>query len=115
MNDPVLKQVGDAMVLSGHDPAAARAALLALWSGTEDPLHRCAIAVSMAGLQESVHDELMWDLRALDAGRLLDDVRLIKAGMAASVNALLSSLHANLADVYRRLDAPHEHGPGCHH
>ena len=44
------------------------------------------------------------DLRALEAGRLLDHVRLVRAGMAASVNALLSSLHANLADVHRRLD-----------
>ncbi|CAN5915972.1 hypothetical protein BH11MYX2_BH11MYX2_21330 [soil metagenome] len=115
MNDPVLKHVADAMVTSGHDPVAARRSLDELWNSADDPLHRCAIAVSMAGLQESVSDELTWDLRALEAGRLLDDVRLVRAGMAASVNALLSSLHANLADVYRRIDAPHEHGPGCNH
>jgi hypothetical protein len=115
MSDPVLKQVADAMVRGGHDPQAARDLLARLWDGAEDPLHRCAIAVSMAELQANARDELTWDLRALDAGQQLDEVRLIRAGMAASLNALLSSLHANLADVYRRLDAPHEHGPDCNH
>ena len=105
-DDPILVGVGDAIALTRDEPARARAKLAALWTvvGEQgDALHRCAIAHAMADVSESVDDELVWDLRALDAGVLLDDARLEAAGMAASVEGLLSSLHLNLADVYRRL------------
>ena len=106
MNDPILAGVGDAIALTRDEPARARAKLAALWAAVGehgDALHRCAIAHAMADVCESVDDELVWDLRALDAGVLLDDARLEAAGMAASVEGLMSSLHLNLADVYRRL------------
>jgi hypothetical protein len=106
VNDPILAGVGDAIALTRDEPALARAKLAALWATVGeagDALHRCAIAHAMADVCESVDDELVWDLRALDAGVLLDDAHLEAAGMAASVEGLLSSLHLNLADVYRRL------------
>lgn len=102
----VLPGVGDAIALTRTEPARAREKLAALWAlvgDAGDPLHRCAIAHALADVCETVEDELVWDLRALDAGVLLDDARLAAAGMAASVEGLLSSLHLNLADVYRRL------------
>lgn len=43
------------------------------------------------------------DLRALEAGTKIDDARLEAAGIAASVQGLVSTLHANLADVFRRM------------
>lgn len=106
VNDPILAGVGDAIALTRTEPSAARAKLDALWAlaaDAGDALHRCAIAHARADVCETPEDELAWDLRALDAGVLLDDERLAAAGMAASVEGLLSSLHLNLADVYRRL------------
>jgi hypothetical protein len=104
--DPILVGVGDAIGLTRSEPARAREKLAALWAtvGEDgDALHRCAIAHAMADVVETPEDELLWDLRALDAGVVLDDARLEAAGMAASVEGLMSSLHLNLADVYRRL------------
>ena len=106
MTDPILVGVGDAIALTNREPERAREKLDALSStvGDEgDALHRCAIAHARADVCESPEDELVWDLRALAAGVVLDDARLERAGMAASVEGLLSSLHLNLADVYRRL------------
>lgn len=104
--DAVLAQVGEAIALTPTDRAGARALLAATWATVGeagDALHRCAIAHAMADVEDGARDELVWDLRALAAARGLDDARLAAAGMAASVEELLSSLHLNLADVYRRL------------
>jgi hypothetical protein len=68
-----------------------------------DALHCLTLAHAMADVQEDPHDELQWDLRALDAaGRLTDD-RAAQAGVAFGVAAFYPSLHLNLGDVYRRL------------
>ncbi len=48
-------------------------------------------------------DELVWDLRALQAADLLTDERASQAGMAGSVSGFYTSLHLNLGAVYRRL------------
>ncbi len=106
MNDPILEGVGIAIELTDREPANARAKLDTLWAmvGDDgDALHRCAIAQAMGDLCERTEDELTWDLRALDAGLRIDDDRLQLAGIGASVEGLVSTLHANLADVYRRL------------
>lgn len=107
----ILEQVGEALALSGAgDRAGARALLESLWAtvGDEgDPLHRCAIAHSVADLQDAPQDELVWDLRALAAGRELTDVGVAEAGILGPAAAFFPSLQLNLADVYRRLgDAP---------
>jgi hypothetical protein len=109
MNDPILAGVGDAIGLTRDEPARAREKLDELWATVGDDgdaLHRCAIAHARADVCETPEDELVWDLRALEAGVVLDDARLEAAGMAASVEGLMSSLHLNLADVYRRLGDP---------
>jgi hypothetical protein len=105
--DAVMARVGEAIGagLAG-DLGAARQVLGQLWRevGPDgDPFHRCAIAHAMADVQDEVLDELAWDLRALDAGRLLTDDRLERAGVAGPARGFLPSLHLNLADVYRRL------------
>jgi hypothetical protein len=100
----VLAKIDDAVALGRSDAVRAREELAELWDSVEDdPLYRCAIAHAMADVQTNANDELLWDRRALEAGLLLDDDRLVAAGMAANVEHMLASLHLNLADVYRRL------------
>ncbi|MFI7702482.1 hypothetical protein [Nonomuraea sp. NPDC049480] len=55
-----------------------------------DPLHVCVLAHSMADVQDDVHQELMWDLRALAAVGLITDERVAKAGVPLSVAGLYS-------------------------
>ena len=115
--DDVLVRVGTAIALGGTGHRAEASALLStLWQdiGGElgDPLHRCAIAHSMADAQDDPTEELRWDVRALEAAGLLTDERVIRAGMPGSAAGLFASLHLNLGDCYRRLgdrDSAREH------
>jgi len=68
-----------------------------------DPLHRCAVAHSMADVQDDVNEELLWDLRAIAAADLLTDERAAQAGMTSTVTGLYPSLHLNLGEGYRKL------------
>jgi hypothetical protein len=68
-----------------------------------DALHRCAVAHYLADVQDDVHEELVWDLRALEAADSVTDERAQQAGAAGSVRGFYPSLHLNLGDVYRRL------------
>ncbi len=105
--DTVLAEVGLGIGWAQQgDRTGARLLFAQLWGqvGPQgDALHRCAIAHSMADVQDDPRDELQWDLLAFDAARDLDDRRLGEAGMAATVGNLFPSLHLNLGDVYRRL------------
>lgn len=75
-----------------------------------DALHRCALAHSMADVQDDPHEELIWDLRALGAADLVSDGRAARAGVGGPVAAFYPSLHLNLGEVYRKLgDAPAAH------
>lgn len=90
--------------------AAARDMFAELWQeiGGErgDPLHVCVLAHSMADVQDDVHQELLWDERALAAAGLLTEDRVAQAGVPLSVAGLYPSLHLNLADCHRRLGDP---------
>ncbi len=88
---------------------AARALFESLWAqlGPDgDPLARCGLAHSMADAQEDPHEELRWDLLALEAADAVTDHDTQVAGMATPAAALYPSLHLNLADVYHRLGDP---------
>lgn len=86
---------------------AARDLFAQIWDeiGGErgDPLHVCVLAHSMADVQDDVHQELVWDERALAAADLLTDDRGAQAGVPMSVAGLYPSLHLNLAECYRKL------------
>jgi hypothetical protein len=63
-------------------------------------------------VQDDVHQELVWDQRALAAANALTDERVTQAGVAVPVAGLLPSLHLNLAERYRKLgelDRAREH------
>jgi hypothetical protein len=115
--DPTMSRIGEGITLGQQgDRAGARRVLADTWAAIGgddgDPLHRCALAHSMADVCDDVAEELRWDERALAAAGSLTDERATRAGMTAGVAAMYPSLHLNLADCHRRLgdlDAAREH------
>ncbi|TYC02151.1 tetratricopeptide repeat protein [Micromonospora sp. WP24] len=109
ITDATLARINEGVQLHHHRgrPAAARDLFTQIWDeiGGEqgDPLHVCVLAHSMADVQDDVHQELVWDLRALAAADLLTDARVTQAGVTLPVAGLYPSLHLNLADCYRKL------------
>jgi hypothetical protein len=106
-SDPMMAEIGRGIELShSGEREAARRLFSSLWDvvgATGDALHRCAFAHSMADVQDDPHEELAWDLRALEAADLITDERVQQAGVASPVAGFYPSLHLNLGDVYRRL------------
>jgi hypothetical protein len=106
--DSVMERIGEGLAANQRgEHALARSIFGEIWDrigGSDgDPFHRCAVAHSMADVQEDIDDELAWDLRALEAAALLTDERVRAGGVAGSARGFYPSLHLNLADVYRRL------------
>ena len=118
ITDPILARIGEGVALHHHrgQREAARDVFTQLWNeiGGEqgDPLHVCVLAHAMADVQDDVHEELVWDQRALAAADLLTEARVAQAGVALPVAGLYPSLHLNLSDCYRKLgelDRAREH------
>ncbi|MCT2584198.1 hypothetical protein [Actinophytocola gossypii] len=66
----------------------------------------------MADAQDDVHQDLVWDQRALVAADLVTDERVAEAGVPLSVAGLYPSLHLNLSECHRKLgdlDQAREH------
>ncbi|WP_250037572.1 hypothetical protein [Paractinoplanes maris] len=77
--------------------------LIAEVEGGNDPFLKVFLAHSLADVQDTPEDELAWDLRALAFLDELTDRQAVDRGNAGGRNALLPSLHLNLAVDYRRL------------
>jgi len=108
ITDQTLIRIGQAVQLSHQgEREAARVLFAEIWDeiGGErgDPLHTCTLAHAMADVQDDVHQELVWDQRALAAADLLTDPRLAQARVTLPVAGLYPSLHLNLSECYRRL------------
>jgi tetratricopeptide (TPR) repeat protein len=107
--DATLARIGQGVELHHHQGQreAARDLFAQIWEeiGGErgDPLHVCVLAHSMADVQDDVHQELIWDQRALAAADLLSDARVAEAGVMLPVAGLYPSLHLNLGECYRKL------------
>lgn len=105
--DEMMTQIGHGIELNQRgDPAQARRLFAELWKqiGPQgDAFHRCALAHSMADVQDDPHEELVWDLRALQAADLVSDERAAQAGVSSPVAGFYPSLHLNLGEVYRKL------------
>lgn len=107
--DPTMTRIGQGVELHHHrgQREAARELFAQIWDdiGGEqgDPLHVCVLAHSMADVQDDVHQELMWDLRALAVAGQITDERVARAGVPLSVAGLYPSLHLNLSECYRKL------------
>ncbi|WP_395805475.1 hypothetical protein [Archangium minus] len=68
-----------------------------------DPFHRCTLAHYMADVQDDPQEELVWDLRALEAAEQVTDARAREYHASLSVRGFQPSLHLNLAEDYRKL------------
>lgn len=109
--DPTLIRIDEAIALGQRgERAAARALFARIWAdiGGEDgdAFHRCALAHSMADVQDSVTEELRWDERALAAADAITDERAAQSGTPGGVSGFYPSLHLNLAECYRKLGEP---------
>lgn len=103
-----LKDRIDAAIALVHraERVAARQAFDALWAElgpAGDPFHRCTLAHFMADVQDDPRDELMWDLRALEAADSLSDERVKAHHASLALRAFYPSLHLNLAADYQKL------------
>ncbi|WP_433171889.1 hypothetical protein [Actinoallomurus sp. CA-150999] len=116
--DPTMTRIGQGVELHHHQGRreAARGLFAQKWDdiGGEkgDPLHVCVLAHSMADVQDDVHQELMWDLRALTAADRVTDQRVAQVGVTLPVAGLYPSLHLNLSECYGKLgdlDRAREH------
>lgn len=108
--EPTMVRIGEGLELSQRgEREAARRIFAEVWVdiGEEsgDPLHRCAVAHSMADVQDDPSEELVWDLRALDAAELITEERATAAGVQGSVSGFYPSLHLNVGECYRKLGA----------
>ncbi|MEU5429852.1 hypothetical protein AB0H73_30255 [Streptomyces olivoreticuli] len=105
--DPTMTEIGRGIELGqSGERERARRLFTDLWEAigpAGDALHRCALAHSMADVQDDVREELLWDLRALEAADLITDERARQAGVPSPVAAFYPSLHLNLGEVYRKL------------
>ncbi|MEV4832938.1 tetratricopeptide repeat protein [Nonomuraea sp. NPDC049486] len=107
--DPTMARIAQGVELHHQQGQrdAARDLFAQIWDdiGGEqgDPLHVCVLAHSMADVQDDVHEELTWDLRALAAVGQVTDERVAEAGVPLSVAGLYPSLHLNLGECYRKL------------
>ncbi len=108
--DPMMSRIGEGIALGQRgDRAEARELFARLWAeiGDDgDPLHRCALAHSMADVQDELREELIWDGRALAAADALTDERAAEGGVPVEVAAFYPSLHLNLAECHRKLGDP---------
>lgn len=115
--DPAMVRISQGIELNhAGDRDAAREVFASVWDeiGGEsgNPLHVCALAHSMADVQDDVQEELRWDLLALAAADGLTDERAARAGVASPVAGFYPSLHLNLGECYRKLgetETAHEH------
>ncbi|MBT2235479.1 hypothetical protein [Nonomuraea sp. NEAU-A123] len=109
ITDPTIIRIGQGVELHHHrgQREAASELFAQIWDdigGEEgDPLHVCVLAHAMADVQDDVHQELVWDLRALAAVGLVTDERVAQAGVTLSVAGLYPSLHLNVSECYRKL------------
>jgi tetratricopeptide (TPR) repeat protein len=109
ITDPTLVRIGEGVELHHHRGrrADARHLFAQIWDeiGGErgDPLYVCVLAHAIADVQDDVHQELLWDQRALAAAEVLTDERVAQAGVALPVAGLYPSLHLNLGECYRKL------------
>lgn len=91
--------------MANEKPARAMFAQFGSDMGGEsgDPFHRLrAGPLDGRRSREDLHDELDWDLRALEAADPITDERAAQAGVTNPVAGFYPSLHLNMGECYRK-------------
>lgn len=104
--DDVMAEITAVVGLAQGHATEARERFAEMWDRigpSGDPLHRCALAHYAADVQTDLNEELLWDLRALEAAHEISDERAKDYHRSLAVAGFYPSLHLNLADIYRRL------------
>ncbi|UQA98100.1 hypothetical protein K9S39_37860 [Streptomyces halobius] len=121
-----MTRIGQAIILHrAGDREEARNRLSELWHEIGphgDAFHRCTLAHYLADTQDDPHDELDWDLRALEAAEGSVTERSADTGPVlgttnvadspcprhslVALRAFFPALHLNLAADYAGLDRP---------
>lgn len=109
LSDPTMDRITTAVTAgrAGYR-TGARAALEREWETVDradDALRRCTLAHHLADLMDHPAEELIWDVRALDAVEALTDERAARYHHSLRPAGFRASLHLNLADALRRLGA----------
>ena len=106
-DDPTMAEIMAAVaLLHGGDRHGARNRLEAVWSriaNDPEPIHECVLSHYLADTQDDIHDELGWDIRALNAALRCTDAESHGNRQALPIASFLPSLHANLAEDYFKL------------
>jgi hypothetical protein len=100
--------------LHGGEREAARATFEAIWTRLDpaDAFHRCVLAHYMADAQDEPHDELAWDLRALEAASSASPEAFDDRFPGLTLASFFPSLHLNLAascEAVGQLERAREH------
>jgi hypothetical protein len=107
--DEIMSRIAEAIERGQRgEREAARQMFSGIWkelAADGDPFHRCTLAHYMADLQDDPHEELTWDLRALEAADLVPEARAREYHdhEALSVRGFYPSLYLNLAEDYRKV------------
>jgi hypothetical protein len=109
ITDPTITRIGQGVEAHHHrgQRETTRHLFAQIWDeiGGEqaDPLHVCVLAHAMAGVQDDVHQELVWDQRALAAADLLTDARVAQAGVRCPWPVCIRRYISTLASATRKL------------
>ncbi|MEU6117331.1 hypothetical protein ABZ840_22660 [Streptomyces sp. NPDC047117] len=105
--DTAMKRIEGAIALQhAGDTDAARQRCTAIWAEITpdgDPFHRCVLAHYLADLQEDPQEELVWDVRALEAASSVTDDRAKQHHTSLAIRGFYPSLHLNLAADHHKL------------
>jgi hypothetical protein len=105
--DRVMQEISRGIeMLHAGERDEARRTFDSIWLRIKDnaqPLHECTLAHFMADAQDDVTEELLWDLRALDAALHATEAEAKAYHDSLSIAGFLPSLHLNLGDDYLRL------------
>ena len=109
--DPTMQAIMDTIADNEAGREGKRARFTAIWAelgDDADPIHRCILAHYMADVQDAPAEALVWDQRALDAAKGMDEDEFAATLPGLVLESFFPSLHLNLAQDYQRLARPDE-------
>jgi hypothetical protein len=109
--DPTMQAIMDTIADNAAGREGKRTRFAEIWADfgdDADPIHRCILAHYMADVQDEPAEALLWDQRALDAARGMDEDEFAATLPGLVLESFFPSLHLNLAQDYDRLSRPED-------